>query len=79
MPFFFFLQHHNTNTTHLLVVGEVLLVHAAGDRGRPVVVQVEVQLAVAGAELERFQEQGVVVESEGVEHVEAGLHDGSPG
>lgn len=45
-------------------------IDAAAQRGSAVVVQVVVQLAVAGAELLLLEEVGVVEEGEGVEYIE---------
>lgn len=67
------LQHNNTNAAHLLLVGLVLVVDSTRDRCCAVVVQIEVELAIAGTELELFKEQGVVVQGEGIEDVEFGL------
>lgn len=67
------LQHNNTNAAHLLLVGLVLVVDSTRDRRCAVVVQIEVELAIAGTELELFKEQGVVVQGEGIEDVEFGL------
>lgn len=64
------LQQHHPNATSHRLVGHVLAVDAALDRRRPPVVQVVMQLAVAGAELLTVEEQGVVVECQGVEDVE---------
>lgn len=69
------LQHDNTHATHLLLIGQVLVVDATGDGRRAVVVQVEVELTVTGAKLELFEEQRVVVQSESVEDVELGLYE----
>jgi len=68
-----FLQHDDANTSHPLLVGLVLLVDSTGDRCAAVVVEVIVELAIAGAELELFEEQRVVVEGESVEDIEFGL------
>jgi len=67
------LKHDDTNTSHLGVIGEVLVVNSTHNRRSTVVVEVEVQLTIAGAELEILKEQRVVVRSEGVEDVETGL------
>lgn len=68
-----FLEHDDTNASHLLLIGQVLVVDSTCDRCTTVVVKVEVELAVAGAELELFEEQRVVVEGERVEDIELGL------
>lgn len=67
------LQHNNTNSTHLVLIGQVLPIDTSRDRRRTVVVNIVVELTVTGAELELFKEEGVVVEGEGVEDVEFGL------
>lgn len=67
------LQHHYPNATHLLLIGIVILVHAPSDRGSPVVKQIIMQLAISSAEFEMFQEQRVILQSQGVEDVEIEL------
>lgn len=67
------LQHDNTNTAHLILIGQVLLVDTTRDRRCTVVIQVEMELAIAGTELELLEEQGVVVQSKGIKNVKLGL------
>jgi hypothetical protein len=49
------------------------LVDSTANGGSAVVVQVEVELAIAGAELELFKEERVVMRCESVEDIEFGL------
>ena len=67
------LQHNNTHAAHLLLIGQVLVVDASGDRGCAIVVQVEVKLAVTSAELELLKEHGVVVGGKCIEDIKLGL------
>lgn len=66
-------QHNNANTSHLFLVRQVLLVNTSRDRGCPVVVKVKVKLAIACTELQLLQEERVVVQGKGVEHIEVSL------
>lgn len=50
------LQHNNTNSTHLLLIRQVLLIDTSRNRCRTVVVNVVVELAIACAELELLKE-----------------------
>jgi len=50
------LQHNNANSTHLLLVGQILLIDTSRNRHRTVVVNVVVELAIACAELELLKE-----------------------
>lgn len=67
------LEHHDTDAAHLLLVRQVLVVDSTRHRSRAVIVQVEVKLAIASAELQLFEEQRVVMQGESVENVEVGL------
>lgn len=69
-------QKHNPNAPALILVGLVLSVDSPIDGLCAPVVQVMMQLAVASAEFELFEEERVVVEREGVEDVEFGLDSG---
>lgn len=51
------------------------MVDTAGNRGCPVVVQVEVELADTCIKLELFEEERVVLGGKRVEDVEVGLTD----
>ena len=67
------LQHDNSNTAHLILIRQVLVIDTTRDRRCTVVVQVEMELAIAGAKLELFEEQRVVVQSKSIEDVKFGL------
>jgi hypothetical protein len=69
-----YLEHDDTNASHLGLVGEVLVVDSTRNRRSTVIVEVEMQLTITGAELEFLKEQRVVVRSKGVEDVETGLN-----
>lgn len=73
MGMFKALQHDKPNAPHLLLVRQVPLVDSSRYRRCAVVIQVVVKLAVTSSELELFEEQGVVEQSEGIENVEFGL------
>lgn len=73
VPSDFALQHDHTNASHLLLVRQVALIDSTGNRCCTVVVDIIVKLAITSAELELFEEEGVVVDSESVENVEFGL------
>jgi hypothetical protein len=67
------LQQDHANSTSLVLVWQVPLIHSACNRRRPPVVQIVMQLSVASTELEVVQEQWVVMQCQGVEDVEFGL------
>jgi hypothetical protein len=67
------LQQDHANSTTLVLIWQVLLIHSACNRRCPPVVQIVMQLSVAGTELEGVQEQWVVMQSQGVEDVEFSL------
>ena len=67
------LQHGQTNSAHMLRACLVSLINATWNGRRAVVVKVVMQRAVAGSEALFFEEEWVVVECEGVEHVEISL------
>lgn len=67
------LQHDDTNTAHLILIRQVLVVDAPRNWRCTVVVQIEMELAIAGTELELFEEKRVVVQSKGIEDVKLGL------
>ena len=48
-------------------------IYTPGNRPCPVVVKIEIQLAIAGAEFELFEEERVIEEGKGVEDVEVEL------
>lgn len=50
------LQHNNTNSTHLVLIRQVLPIDTSRDRRRTVVVNVVVELAIACAELQLLKE-----------------------
>lgn len=70
------LQHNQPNPPNMLLILTRLVpcIDAAAQRSSAVVVQVVVQLTVAGAEFLLFEEVGVVEEGEGIEDVEFLLH-----
>ena len=70
---FYYLQHDNSHSAHLLLIGQVLVIDTTRNRSRAVVVQVEVELAVTSTELQLLQEQRVVVQGQSVENIEFGL------
>lgn len=63
------LKHHESHTTEILLIQLVLLINPAGNRLRPVVEDIVVELAIAAAKLLLLQEERVVHEGEGVEDV----------
>jgi hypothetical protein len=67
------LQQDHANSTPLVLIWQVLLIHSACNWRRPPVVQIVMQLSVAGTELEGVQEQWVVMQGQGVEDVEFSL------
>jgi hypothetical protein len=67
------LQQDHANSTSLVLVWQVPLIHSACNRRRPPVVQIVMQLSVASTKLEVIQEQWVVMQCQGVEDVEFGL------
>lgn len=67
------LKHDNTNTSHLRLVGQVLLVNTTGNRCSPVIVEIEVQLAITSTKLKLLQEEGVIMRGQGIENIEVGL------
>lgn len=67
------LQHNDTNTAHLLLIGKVLIVDTSRDRSRPIIVQIVVKLAITCTEFELLQEQRVVVQGQCVEYIEFSL------
>lgn len=68
-----YLQHHQSNTAHVLCTRLVPSVDATHDGRGTVVVHVVVKRAVSCAEALLLEEEGVVEEGECVEHVEASL------
>lgn len=66
-------QHHNAHASSPLLIGKILLVDSARNGRRSVIVQVEMELTVTGAELELFEKQRVIGEGEGVEDIKTGL------
>lgn len=69
----FGLQHDHTNSAHLLLIGQVLVVDSTGNRGTAVVVQIKVKLSVTSAELKLLKEERVILQGESVEDIELGL------
>lgn len=67
------LQHNNTNTSSLPLIGQVLLVYSTVNRSSTVIIQVIVQLAITSSEFELFEEQRVVGQGEGVKDIKVGL------
>lgn len=63
------LQHYQANATQVLLVQLVSPIHAASNRGRTVVEEVVVELAVTGAELLLLQEEAVVEQGQAVEDI----------
>lgn len=55
------LQHNNTDTTHLALVRQVLVVDSARNGSGTIVVNVVMELTVSSAELELLEEERVVV------------------
>lgn len=66
------LRQDQSDATKVILVQLVLLVHAASYGVGPIIEEVVVQLAVAGAKLLLLQEKPVVHEGQGVEDVEPG-------
>lgn len=64
------LQHDNANSSHSLLIRQILLVDSSRNRGGSVIVEVEMELTIACAEFELLEEQGVIVKCESVEDVE---------
>ena len=69
------LQHNDANTSHLFLVRQVLLVNTSRDRGCSVVVKIKVKLAITCTKLQLLQEERVVLQGKGVEHIEVGLEN----
>lgn len=67
------LRNHQSNATQVILVKLILGIHATRNRIRPVVEQVVVQLTVAPAKLLLLQEQAVVHQGQGIEHIQFGL------
>lgn len=67
------LKHNDTNTSHLRGIGQVLLIDSSLDRGRAVVIDVVVKLAITSTEFKLLEEERVVVKGECVEDIEFGL------
>jgi predicted GIY-YIG superfamily endonuclease len=68
-----FLQHNNANTSHSLLIRQVLFVNSSRDRGGAIVVEIEVKLAIAGSKFELLEEQRVVVKCECIKHIKVSL------
>lgn len=69
------LQHNNTNTAHLSIIREILIIDTTRDRSCAVVVQVEVKLAITGTKLELFEEERIVVKRKSVKDIEFRLYN----
>lgn len=67
------LEHDNTDTAHVLIRRQVLVVDSARDKRRTVVVKVVVQLAVSCTKLLLLEEQRVVEKGKSIQDIEFGL------
>lgn len=66
-------HEYHTNSTALALVRQVSLVDAAADGWRPPIVEIVMQLPVSSPKFQLLQEEGVVLQGQGVEDVELGL------
>lgn len=67
------LEHDNTDTAHVLIRRQVLVIDSARDKRRTVVVKVVVQLTVSCAKLLLLEEQRVVEKRKSIQDIEFGL------
>ena len=68
-----YLQHHDTDSTHVVFACIVLLVDSTGDFGGSVVEKVVMQTSVSGAKELLLQEERVVKQCQSIEDVESRL------